>query len=317
MRGGASLNFTEPHEYQERIRPADVQIIPTARGSFQASLAQMDLQDLTLQHGWQSLPTVIRSGLHPSRSSIMFLTNAANPAIKVDSSDLAPDTLVLGAPGEEHFFQTLAGSDWSTLTLTPAIYAEARATLVGDDADPFMRTSAVRPPPAALARLRSFHHRVIGLIASTRDRDIHPEVARGAEQCLLAAVIDCFAGDAHVTVPRLGSRNSTAVMRRLYDVLDEGEGHPLYLMDVCARLGVSGRTLRAACAEHLGLGPHRFLWLRRMQLARQALIKADPHGATVTGIATEAGFWELGRFSVQYKSLFGEPPSATLGRRRP
>jgi AraC-like DNA-binding protein len=155
----------------------------------------------------------------------------------------------------------------------------------------------------------------MALIAASGDGGIHPEVARSAEQGLLAAVVDCFAADALVTVPRLGSRNSTAVMRRLHDLLDEGEGRPLYLVDVCTRLGVSGRTLRTACAEHLGLGPHRFLWLRRMQLARQALIKADPRVATVTHIATEFGFWELGRFSVQYKWLFGEPPSATLGRR--
>ncbi len=316
MPGSASLSFTEPHEYQERIRPAEVQIIPTARGEFRASLSQIDLQHLTLQHGSQSLPTVIRSALHRSRSSIMFLTDAVGPPIKVDSSDLTPDTVVLGTPGEEHFFRTLPDAAWSTLTLTPATYGEARATLIGDDVDPTMRTSVIRPPPAAIDRLRTLHHRVMGLISSSRDHDVHPEVARAAEQDLLAAVVECFAADALVTVPRLGSRNSTAVMRRLYEVLDESEGRPLYLMDVCARLGASGRSFRAACAEHMGLSPHRFLWLRRMQLARQALIKADPRVATVTHIATEFGFWELGRFSVQYRWLFGELPSATLGLRR-
>jgi hypothetical protein len=49
-----------------------------------------------------------------------------------------------------------------------------------------------------------------------------------------------------------------------------------------------------------------------MHLARRKLMMADPSATTVTEIATEHGFWELGRFSVQYRWLFGEPPSSTL-----
>ena len=62
------------------------------------------------------------------------------------------------------------------------------------------------------------------------------------------------------------------------------------------------------------MGPVRYLWLRRMYLARRALLLATPQTATVTQTAMDHGFWELGRFSTQYRSLFGEPPSATLRR---
>ena len=49
-----------------------------------------------------------------------------------------------------------------------------------------------------------------------------------------------------------------------------------------------------------------------MHLARHALLLASEGEATVTAIAMAHGFWQLGRFSVDYRGLFGEAPSATL-----
>jgi AraC-like DNA-binding protein len=62
------------------------------------------------------------------------------------------------------------------------------------------------------------------------------------------------------------------------------------------------------------MSPMRYLWLRQMHFARRALRMADPAATTVTDIATSYGFWELGRFSVAYRSLFGESPSAAIRR---
>jgi hypothetical protein len=44
------------------------------------------------------------------------------------------------------------------------------------------------------------------------------------------------------------------------------------------------------------------------------LLRMDPSNSTVTGIATDHGFWELGRLAVTYRALFGESPSETLRR---
>jgi len=45
---------------------------------------------------------------------------------------------------------------------------------------------------------------------------------------------------------------------------------------------------------------------------RRALSHSRATGTTVTDIATEHGFFELGRFAGRYKAVFGETPSQTL-----
>jgi transcriptional regulator GlxA family with amidase domain len=48
-----------------------------------------------------------------------------------------------------------------------------------------------------------------------------------------------------------------------------------------------------------------------MTMAHTMLHRAAPD-ATVTSIATLCGFSNLGRFSVRYRQLYGQPPSQTL-----
>jgi AraC-like DNA-binding protein len=89
---------------------------------------------------------------------------------------------------------------------------------------------------------------------------------------------------------------------------------PLHISALCNALAVSERTLRKAFHNVHGLPPCRHLRMRRLLQARRALLSSDSSLTTVTEIATSCGFVELGRFSVEYRSVFGESPSETLQR---
>ena len=104
------------------------------------------------------------------------------------------------------------------------------------------------------------------------------------------------------------------VMRRFYRAVGERHDRALYIPELCSEIAVSERTLRVCCEEQLGTSPKRYLLLRRMNLARRALREGAATATTVTEIATRYGFWQFGRFSGEYRSLFGELPSTTLAR---
>jgi len=77
-------------------------------------------------------------------------------------------------------------------------------------------------------------------------------------------------------------------------------------------VGLSERGLRNAFYSVRGMSPKRCILTGRLQGARHALSDAGSRPASVTGVATAYGFYELGRFSGIYKKQFGEAPSETL-----
>ena len=77
-------------------------------------------------------------------------------------------------------------------------------------------------------------------------------------------------------------------------------------------LGRSERGLRHAFYRVYGVGPKRWMVAERLRAVRQALCTTSDSTATVTSIAANHGFSELGRFAKSYREQFGETPSETL-----
>lgn len=82
--------------------------------------------------------------------------------------------------------------------------------------------------------------------------------------------------------------------------------------DLARHAGVSVRALQEGFRRQLGTTPMEYVRSCRLEVAHRALRAADPSEASVTDLATAAGFSHLGRFSVDYRKRFGCSPSATL-----
>lgn len=77
---------------------------------------------------------------------------------------------------------------------------------------------------------------------------------------------------------------------------------------------MSLRGLYAGFREHRGISPMAYLRAVRLERVRHDLLN-DPAIDSVTAAALRWGFGHLGRFSVEYRKSFGEPPGQTLRRR--
>lgn len=305
--------LADPEAFWAAIRAQEVRGVVTARGKFRAELARLDFKRLWMQRFTEYLPRVMHISIHRERVGIVFLAHKGQPAMHISAIE-ASGAKVIKLDSETGSHHRSAGPlRWGSMSMAAEDLAEAGRLIVGRELAPPAALQALRPAGPLLSRLRKVHEAAAQLARTVPDILRAPEVGRAMEEALTEAMILSLArGEpAQLRNPQIrGAR----VMRRLEEALEANPDRALYTTELCAAVGVSYPTLRACCQEHLGMSPRRYLWLRRMHLARRALRHADPEAKTVTEIATSYGFWELGRFSVTYHSLFGEPPSATLRR---
>ena len=305
------LNFTDPLACQQALQSVtQAEILPTAKGNFQAEITQIGMNKLRMQRFKADLPLLSTVTVVPDRKLIGFLIepSVSNPiycGMEIAATDIffyGHDVLHQRSMSDYHV---------ANMSLPISDFPSLCRTVVGREFAEKPFNSIVRPSPPLMSRLRKLHNAVGQLAHDAPDMLERPEVCLALEEQLIHALMQCL-GDA--SKPTRRSSGYSAMMVRFEEFLEANPNRPLYLSEICAAIGVAERTLRACCEEHLGMGPIRFLTLRRMHLAHRALLRTEPENSTVTRIATDYGFWELGRFSVTYRALFGEPPLESLRR---
>jgi AraC-like DNA-binding protein len=313
MLSSSVTTFTDPYEHQQAILTGPVELFVTQRGRYTGQLTRVELDCLRIHRNREPLALVAHAVTDDDRIPIFFLTDSQQSAYFHSGLELLPGDIIFYAKSSEYYRRSFSEARWGAMSLPVEELAVAAEAVVGRELTAPASNRLIRPPPALMTRLLRLHEAAGQLAETAPDILAHPEVARVIKQELLRVMVACLTDPA--AVERRGP-SQQAVIRRFEQILEARRNEPLYMTEVCAAIGVSERTLRQRCQEHLRMNPHRYLWLRRMHQARRALTVADAETKTVTEIATEHGFWELGRFAVAYRELFGETPSATLRQLR-
>ncbi|MGY3621428.1 helix-turn-helix domain-containing protein [Bradyrhizobium sp. USDA 10063] len=306
------LKFSDPFPCQGAVQGADVEILPTMRGEFRAEITQIGMNRLWMQRFDVRLPQVSTIASKPDRRSIAFLTESNSSPLQHCGLNVLPGDIIVNQFEVAHQ-RSGAGYHLGAMSLPTDELDTAMEVLIGRELPNRLSQRILHPPPALTSRLLKLHKMVGRLAHDTPELLQLPEVLRALENELVHVMVRCLAEGAGVETTT-GNRHHHAIIAGFESFLAANPDRPLYLTEICAAVGAAERTLRAACEEHLGMGPIRYLALRRMHLVRRALLRADASTSTVTHIVTDHGFWELGRFAVAYRALFGESPSETLRR---
>jgi AraC-like DNA-binding protein len=206
-------------------------------------------------------------------------------------------------------------STFLVLHLDPALVRGQMSSVSGDEAADLpnvpLNLSLAMPCGAAFwRRVASFWR------ALNSDTGLHSSALTVDEaECALA--LDLVRAIASQPTDRTSKTTGTigaAGLRRAEEYLMANVGNAVCLAEVCRETKVSVRTLTRAFASAHGLGPMGFLKQRRFEATNRALLAADSAETRVTDVALQYGFFQMGRFAVEYRRIFHESPSQTLRR---
>ena len=308
----STCRFTEPDQFQAAVRGGGCSYSILGRGAFGADLTTIDVGRVKLQYAHETLPRLAVSGVPAGKVAILLWPhNGRLPVVRGVQVEMG-ELLCIGSGVESHH-RTTNVNDFASLTLDAPALADAAHDLTSQEFD-VASARLLRPPEYLLERLHLLvqsAHRASETMPQVLSS---PEATKGFEGTLLQATIACLTHHDTLEKRETTKWRHAVIAKKLEEVLEANLDSPLRVLELCRITGLPERALRKVCQEQMGVSPTRFLALRRLHMARQALLRADPHSTTVTEIATRYGVWELGRFAVAYKSLFGESPSVTLRR---
>lgn len=304
--------YSDPEQIEAAHVGAKAEFIPTAAGNFSAELVRIRFASLWAGRFSESGPRIRHVRQAPDRVFIKFQT-APGPEIIKNGTAVPFGSVICHARGEEFYERTSGPSEWGLLSLPAADTISASTALIGFDTPAHREPRVAMPSSADMSTLWRLNAAVASLAKDAPHVLAMPGAAQGLEQALIEAMVACLTSGDDRDESWAQQCHGT-IMRRFHRVLEDNPNRPIYLSEICAAIGASERTLRACCQEHLAMGPKLFLTLRRMHMVRRVLLASSPAETTVTEVAARFGFWHFGRFANNYRSSFGESPSASLRR---
>jgi len=184
-------------------------------------------------------------------------------------------------------------------------------------ADAAIKSSITQLAPGAADMLRQYFIMISHVLQNRSD----PLSARLSPRMLAAGVLSNISLAVSLSNPDQFSaalpqhKRRHRISQEAIDYMRKNAGEEIGILDVCAAVHVSRRTLQYCFEERLGMSPLQYLKALRLNQARRQLKHlmqmqvrhCNEH--TIANIAALCGFNHASHFASDYKRMFGQLPS--------
>ncbi len=210
--------FTDPSACQTIFQTADVELFPTAKGSFHAEVTQIGINRLLIHRVRISLPEVNTVALKHGRKSIGFLTEPNSAPLRHCGFEVLPGDIVVNRSDVAH---QRSGDNfhYGAMSLPNDDLDAAVETIVGRELPETSHARVIRPASALMLRLLKLHKGIGQLAHDTPDILELPAVRRALENELIHVTVKCLADGAAVE-STAGCRRHDTIITRFEEFLE-------------------------------------------------------------------------------------------------
>jgi AraC family ethanolamine operon transcriptional activator len=309
--GNISVKTHQLRNFEEltsTVQGARSEIIQLDPGRVNGFISHLSIGGLPVNIGSFSVGVRSRGILSPDRTTIGMLTATHGRVIHWSREMYAGDVLVT-PPGVEYGGRYFGGAEVVTTSLSHSdiLSSFAQEPRICDPQTWQRNHLRSVPDPGFIPRLLDILRQAMTLHAVLNDEAIN---------FWRRTIIEMMAHPIVRNVPAEGPDrlpSAQKVVREVEHYIDRNAAKPVHISEVCNKLQISRRSLHRAFNENLGIGPVTFLRRKRLCSAHTALLQSAPGVMTIAEVAMQHGFFNIGRFSGDYRTMFGEYPSQTLG----
>lgn len=303
--------------FEEAMRGVEGRYTPVRRHKFDWQMQHLVLGDIELMLG-QNGGASIYEGSCLAQNFGVFFTLGEIEALMVDGCHVEKNSLTWLASGKAFHIYNSDAYRWVGISVGHGTVNQWLDLEVDHFCVSPIDHIIGKASRAHLVALRDLVIRLFGVHELSPEALASPYAANQSHDQLAWAVYDAVRS-VESSPPRTAGRPRVSrgkVIQEATALIDTHIFGPVRVADLCRVSCVSERTLHKIFVEHFGIGPRRYLTLRRLKAIHRSLALAEPSDS-ISRICRQFGVWDFGRFAALYRRFYGVVPSQTLAKARP
>lgn len=303
--------FNDLESFGEFVESWDLFFVQLEKGPVDVAYAQVIRQKILI--GYCALGKQMdQSGVAPN--DYWTFAFARGPKVVWRNIDVGPNQIIVYRPGSEVKCVSWPGFEVVALSIQQELLEEVCSKMGNGSALELINKHPVLAPRPLNVEL--FRGRLLNIVLNVTGHQ-----TKAHDFVMLNSTAEIELAEELCMLLQSATRNENFALppSRLRVINAAGEyitaHRNMTVSQLCGALGVSERTLQYAFLEQYGVSPKRYMTMRRLRMVHKALLESSQYAATVSEIAGRWGFWHMGQFGRDYKSVFGCLPSDTLLRK--